>query len=84
MSAYPQQEMSPRHNNIDIVPLDHYGSMMETSIDVVANHCAIMSEDPYGAISEKGLLHGSPERGPRRGEPAPRGARHVSHMTCKI
>ena len=58
--------MSPRHSNIDIVPLEHYGSMLETNIDVVANHCVIMSEDPYGSTSLKPLVHngGSPERGP--------------------
>ena len=72
--------MSPRHNNIDIVPLEHYGSMMETSIDVVANHCVIMSEDPYGSTSLKNLIQSnSPDRGPpKRGGPAPpQGARLV-------
>lgn len=73
------QEMSPYHTNIDIVPLEHYGSMMETNIDVVANHCAIMSEDPYGSTSLKPLINNnqSPDRGPpkRGGGPTPLGAR---------
>jgi hypothetical protein len=72
-------EMSPRHSNIDIVPLEHYGSMMETNIDVVANHCVIMSDDPYGSTSLKPLVHNgnSPERGPPKkgGGPAPLGSR---------
>ena len=69
--------MNPFRSNIDIVPLEQFGSIMDTSIDVVANHCDIMSENPYGAISEKGLLPSSPERGPKRGEPAPYGAKQV-------
>ena len=60
------QEMSPFHSNIDIVPLEHYGSMIESNIDVVANHNIIMSDDPYGSTSLKPLIPNgnSPERGP--------------------
>lgn len=52
--------------------------MMETSIDVVANHCVIMSEDPCDSASLKHLInHNSPDRGPpKRGGP-PHGARQV-------
>ena len=74
---YNLQEMSPRHSNIDIVPLEHYGSMMDTNI--VANHCAVMSEDPYGSTSIKPLIHdNSPDRGPpKRGGPSPLGAKQL-------
>ena len=85
------QEMSPYHTNIDIVPLEHYGSMMETNIDVVANHCAIMSEDPYGSTSLKPLINNnqSPDRGPpkRGGGPTPLGARlqvNINFLFCHI
>ena len=75
---YHSQEMSPNHSNIDIVPLEHYGSMMETNIDVVANHCVVTSEDPYGSASLKHLINDdSPKRGPKRGGPAPLGASRV-------
>ena len=69
--------MSPIHSNIDIVPLDHYGSMIETNIDVVANHNIIMSDDPYGSTSLKPLIPNgnSPERGPPKKGPAPMGSR---------
>lgn len=73
--------MSPRHGltNIDIVPLEHYGSMMETSIDVVANYNVVTSDEPYGSTSQKLLINpNSPDRGPpKRGGPAPMGARQV-------
>ena len=81
LSFKPTQEMSPRHGltNIDIVPLEHYGSMMETSIDVVANYNVVTSDEPYGPTSQKPLINpNSPDRGPpKRGGPAPMGARQV-------
>jgi hypothetical protein len=71
-------EMSPLQSHIDIVPLDHYGSMLETSIDVVANHCVNVSEGTYGSTSLRQLINNSPDRGPpKRGGPSPHGARQL-------
>ena len=58
--------MSPQYSNIDIVPLDHYENMLETSIDVVANHCVRMSDEPFDSVSNRPLIiSDSPDRGPK-------------------
>ena len=69
--------MSPLHNHIDIVPMEHYGSMLETSIDVVANHHVNIGEGTYGSSSLRQLINNSPDRVPKKGGPSPHGARQL-------